>query len=142
MTALRARLRRLNARGTESGSGGGTALTLLLFAAGMFIILTLVVDGGSRVQALDRANRIANEAARAGLQAANIIDGNVDTSSVDAGVQRYLAAEHVTGSTSIVNGNTVRVDVQMTVPTKVLSMININDIPVTGTGTADLIVHT
>lgn len=136
--AIVRRVRRLTGRGGDSGSGGGAALMLLIIAVGLFMVLALVVDGGTRAQALDRANRIATEAARAGLQAAVPLDGNVDTSSVDPAVQQYLAAEHVTGTTSVINGNTVRVDVQLTVPTKVLGLINLNDIPVTGTGTADI----
>lgn len=138
MNAIARRVRRLTGRRGDSGSGGGAALMLLIIAVGLFMVLALVVDGGNRAQALDRANRIATEAARAGLQAAVIVDGNVDTSSVDPAVQQYLAAEHVNGTTNVINGNTVRVDVQMTVPTKVLAMINFNDIAVTGTGTADI----
>lgn len=137
MTGLRARLHRLTRSG-DRGSGGSMALFLLISALGLFIILGLVVDGGSRAQALDRANRIANEAARAGLQSAVIYNGNIDTAAVSAGVQQYLATEGVKGS-SWIEGNTVHVEVLIKQPTKVLKMISIGELPVTGSGSADII---
>lgn len=138
MTSLRHRLRRLVGRGRERGSGGGAALMLLILAMGMFMVLGLVIDGGSRAQALDRADRIAGEAARAGLQAAVVVNGTVDAGSVDGAVQQYLAVEGVSG-TSTVEGTNLHVHVTITEPTKVLGIIGIESMTITGDGSADLI---
>jgi len=57
-------------RGGEAGSGGGISLVMLIGAIGLLMVLGLVMDGSARARALDRADQLASEAARAGLQAA------------------------------------------------------------------------
>lgn len=113
----------------DSGSAGGFALIALVAAIGLMVVFGLVVDGGTKAGALDRANRIAMEAAAAGAQVLT------RQGSVDATVQSYLAAEGVTGTVSI-DGDRVNVSVNLSEPTKVLSMIGITQINVNGTGFA------
>lgn len=116
----------------EAGSAGGFALIALVAAVAFMLLLGLVVDGGAKAAAADRANRIAVQAARAGAQMLT----QPGDASVDQAVQTYLAAEHVTGS-STVTGDRVDVTVHVVQPTKVLSMIGYTEISVTGRGFAE-----
>ena len=125
-------------RDGEDGSGGGMSLVLLLCAVALLVVLGLVVDGGTKAQALDRANRIAMEAAAAGAQAVTTGGGDVNAAAADAAVQNYLAAEGVTGQAQI-QANRVDVAVTLTTPTKMLSMVGIDEITVTGDGYANVI---
>ena len=125
-------------RDGEDGSGGGMSLVLLLCAVALLVVLGLVVDGGTKAQALDRANRIAMEAAAAGAQAVTTRGGDVNAAAADAAVQDYLAAEGVTGDAQI-QANRVDVAVTLTTPTKMLSMVGIDEITVTGDGYANVI---
>jgi len=98
----------------------------------LLLVRGVIVDGGARAAAADRANRVAMEAARAGAQSLARADQGVP---VDQVVQQYLATENVTG-TSAVDGDRVDVTVQLTAPTKVLGLIGHPNIQVTGSGFA------
>ena len=123
----RARWARLRNRGLggESGEGGGIAFLMLGTAVALLMVLGLVLDGSAKAHALDRANQLAYEAARAGLQTVNPSASRVDAVAVDAAVEYYLAAHGV--------------EVTITEPTNMLSMVGINSMTVTGHGTANLI---
>ena len=135
---LRQKWTDFRSRDGEDGSGGGMSLVLLLCAVALLVVLGLVVDGGTKAQALDRANRIAMEAAAAGAQAVTTGGGDVNAAAADAAVQNYLAAEGVTGDAQI-QANRVDVAVTLTTPTKMLSMVGIDEITVTGDGYANVI---
>jgi hypothetical protein len=136
--SLRDKWTDLRSRDGEDGSGGGMSLVLLLCAVALLVVLGLVVDGGAKAQALDRANRIAMEAAAAGAQAFTTGGGEVNAAAADAAVQNYLAAEGVSGEAQI-QANRVDVNVTLTKPTKMLSMVGIDEITVTGDGYANVI---
>ena len=136
--SLREKWTDFRSRDGEDGSGGGMSLVLLLCAVALLVVLGLVVDGGTKAQALDRANRIAMEAAAAGAQAVTTGGGDVNAAAADAAVQDYLAAEGVTGDAQI-QANRVDVAVTLTTPTKMLSMVGIDEITVTGDGYANVI---
>ena len=136
--SLRQKWTDFRSRDGEDGSGGGMSLVLLLCAVALLVVLGLVVDGGTKAQALDRANRIAMEAAAAGAQAVTTGGGAVNAAAADAAVQDYLAAEGVTGEAQI-QANRVDVAVTLTTPTKMLSMVGIDEITVTGDGYANVI---
>ena len=136
--SLRQKWTDFRSRDGEDGSGGGMSLVLLLCAVALLVVLGLVVDGGTKAQALDRANRIAMEAAAAGAQAVTTGGGDANAAAADAAVQNYLAAEGVTGEAQI-QANRVDVAVTLTTPTKMLSMVGIDEITVTGDGYANVI---
>ncbi len=136
--SLRDKWINLRSRDGEDGSGGGMSLVLLLCAVALLVVLGLVVDGGAKAQALDRANRIAMEAAAAGAQAVTTGGGEVNAAAADAAVQNYLTAEGVSGEAQI-QANRVDVNVTLTTPTKMLSMVGIDEITVTGDGYANVI---
>lgn len=122
----------------ESGSGGGISLLMLFASAALIMIMGLVVDVGAKAEALDRANQLAFEAARAGLQVVNPAADRVDAVAVERAVDDYLQARGVTGSGAIANQR-ITVTVTLTEPTKMLSAIGIDSMTVTGEGIADLV---
>ena len=135
---LRQRWTKLRERGGQAGSAGGISLVMLIGAIGLLMVLGLVMDGSAKAHALDRANRLASEAARAGLQAVNPAGDRVDVAAVQAAVNRYLQSEGVSGSAEI-GAQQVIVHVSITEPTKMLSMIGIDSMTVTGDGAANLV---
>ena len=136
----RARWVRLRNRGLggESGEGGGIAFLMLGTAVALLMVLGLVLDGSAKAHALDRANQLAYEAARAGLQTVNPSASRVDAVAVDTAVENYLAAHGVSGTAAIADQQVI-VEVTITEPTKMLSMVGIDSMTVTGHGTANLI---
>ena len=132
-----ARLRNRTHAG-ESGEGGGISFVMLGTAVALLMVLGLVLDGSAKAHALDRANQLAYEAARAGLQAVNPAASRVDVAAVDAAVDSYLAAQGVSG-TAVIADQQVVVEVSITEPTKMLSMVGIDSMTVTGHGTANLV---
>src|SRR5664279_518697 len=136
----RARWARLRHRelGGESGEGGGIAFLMLGTAVALLMVLGLVLDGSAKAHALDRANQLAYEAARAGLQTVNPSISGVDAVAVDADVENYLAAHGVSGTAAIADQQ-VLVEVTITEPTKMLSMVGVDSMTVTGHGTANLV---
>ena len=136
----RARWVRLRNRemGGESGEGGGIAFLMLGTAVALLMVLGLVLDGSAKAHALDRANQLAYEAARAGLQTVNPSASRVDAVAVDTAVEDYLAVHGVSGTAAIADQQVI-VEVTITEPTKMLSMVGIDSMTVTGHGTANLV---
>ncbi len=122
----------------ESGEGGGISFLMLGAAVALLMVLGLVLDGSAKAHALDRANQLAYEAARAGLQTVNPSASRVDVVAVDAAVDKYLAAHGVSGTSAIADQQVI-VEVTITEPTKMLSMVGIDSMTVTGHGTANLV---
>ena len=137
-TWWRARWVRLRNRGGESGEGGGISFLMLGTAVALLMVLGLVLDGSAKAHALDRANELAYEAARAGLQTVNPSASTVDAAAVDTAVTTYLTAHGVSGTAEVADQQVV-VEVTITEPTKMLSMVGIDSMTVTGHGTANLV---
>jgi hypothetical protein len=142
MTATwwRARWARLRSRdhAGESGEGGGIAFLMLGAAVALLMVLGLVLDGSAKAHALDRANQLAYEAARAGLQTLNPSAARVDVVAVDNAVGRYLSAHGVSGVAEVADQQVI-VEVTISEPTRMLSMVGIDSMTVTGHGTANLV---
>jgi len=121
----------------------GSAVTsyFVVMAVGIMLFIGLAVDGGAQVQAGVRAERVATEAARAGLQAASP-GGDTDPSAVAAAAERYLAAANTDGNlqgTAQVDGTHLNVTVTVTTKTTFLGLLNVNQLTAHGTGRADLV---
>lgn len=120
---------------------GSVTLWLLLSSLTMIILVGLAADLGGQVRTQQHARQVAGQAARAAGQVldAQVVAGqhaNLDTSRAIAAAQTYLAASDVTGSVSISNGTTVVVSTSARYPTKVLGIIGIDTLTVTGRGEA------
>ena len=126
---------------------GAIGVFLVVLVPGLLLIIGLAVDGGAKVAATQRANAIADEAARAGGQALDVsaaLAGEIQldpAAAVDA-AQDYLDRNDVQGAVTIVDGDTLQVTTTISEPTTFLGLIGISTLTVEGTGTADLISGT
>ena len=137
---------------------GGDDGSLTLFAAVMVLALLvvagLVVDGGATLTATRRANHLAEQAARAGAQAADttaLHTGAVrlDPAPARAAALAYLdAARPAAGTTAgtapydvtvTVGPDAVTVALRTTTSTAFLGLLGIHTLPVTGQGRASLL---
>ena len=121
----------------------GSAVTSyrVVMAVGIMLFIGLAVDGGAQVQAGVRAERVATEAARAGLQAASP-GGDTDPSAVTEAAERYLVAANTDGNLQgsvRVDGTQLDVTVTVTTKTTFLGLLNVNQLTARGSGRADLV---
>ncbi len=133
-------------RGAGSGSERGS---LVLMLAALFVALLalagLVIDGGAKLDAAQNATAAAQEAARAGAGIVNTGQAysagrfSVDPSRAVAVAQQYLAGAGYHGVALPAGRNSIRVTVTIRQPTRVLSLIGINQFTVTETATAVLV---
>lgn len=128
------------ARDPERGSGFSVLSAGLLLSS--LLMLGLVVDGGAKATAINRADGVAQEAARAGVQAASFAGSatTVDVTRAVGAAQAYLVDAGVTGSVAAAGPDAITVTVTMSEPTRVLALIGIDDLTVSGTATG-LIVY-
>ena len=123
---------------------GAIGVFLAVLVPGLLLIIGLAVDGGAKVAAAQRANGIADEAARAGGQALDVAAAlagqvQVDPAAAVAAAQDYLDRNGVEGAVTVVDGDTLRVTTTITEPTIFLDLIGVSTLTVHGSGTADLI---
>ena len=128
------------------GDDGSVTLFVCIAVVGLLLVVGLVVDGGAKVRALQRADRLAAEAGRAGGQAIDVpaaIGGDPPRVDVQAAVrasQAYLQANGVNGTVAVADaGRTVTVEVTTSTPTAFLGLIGINTMTVHGQATVLLV---
>ncbi|NDL57030.1 hypothetical protein [Phytoactinopolyspora mesophila] len=126
-------------RQTRSGSGerGAVSLAVTVLAIALIALIGLVHDGGLKVQAMQRADNAAAEAARAAGQhiTGNDLLGGIglDRAAAVAAASSYLKQAGIHGTVAI-SGDTITVTTQTTEPTVWLSIIGVSS--VTGRGQA------
>ena len=115
------------------------SLWMITTAMTMMLCVGLAVDLSGQVHAKQRAQAIAAEAARAGgqqLQASVAVRGDaavVDPTSAITAAKTYLAAvPDVSGTVTLASGGRVEVATRAVYATKILSMIGVTALPVTG----------
>ena len=123
---------------------GAISVFLAVLVPGLLLIIGLAVDGGAKVAATQRANAIADEAARAGGQALDVSAAlaggiRVDPAAAVAAAQDYLDHIGVQGVVTVVDGDTLQVTTTITEPTIFLDLIGVSTLTVEGSGTAGLI---
>lgn len=128
------------------GESGSVTLFCCVSVVGLLILVGLVVDGGAKVRALQRADRLAAEAGRAGGQAIDVsaaIAGDAPTVDKQAAVlasQAYLRSSGVTGTVSVTDaGRALVVDVTTTTKTVFLGLIGVNALTVHGSAKVVLV---
>ena len=126
---------------------GAISAFLAVLVPGLLLIIGLAVDGGAKVAATQRANAIADEAARAGGQGLDVSAAlagqiRVDPAAAVAVAQSYLDRNDVQGAVTVVDGDTLQVTTSLTEPTAFLGLVGITAMTVEGSGTADLISGT
>jgi hypothetical protein len=120
--------------------GGFVAATVVALVMSLLLVAGLVYDGGLTLAAHREAFNEAAAAARAGAQAmrtTTLAGGAVsaDPAVATAAAQRYLAAVGHSGSVTV-QGDLVAVSVSFPYRTVILGVAGLNDITVTGTGSA------
>ncbi|MFJ5218712.1 hypothetical protein ACIP98_28825 [Streptomyces sp. NPDC088354] len=132
--------------GRGHGERGGIAVFLAVCTVALLAIAGLVLDGGGKLSATERADALALEAARAGgqaLDAAAAITGTairVDPVAARAAAAAYLQHAGVHGTVTVSDDDTqLTVTVTSTYTTRFLPVIGINSMDVTGHGTAALL---
>lgn len=120
---------------------GSVSLFFVVAAAGLLVAVGLVVDGGGKIRASQRADAVAAEAARAGGQAADAgpaIRGQglrLPAAAARAAARDYLAGARVEGTVTITGGTRLQVDTVTTYTPVFLTMIGVG--PMTTTGHAE-----
>ena len=125
---------------------GRIALLVLVLAFAVLVMIGLAVDGGGKMRAMQRADNIAAEAARAAGQAiepSQAIPGGpkvVNPGQAVAAGQDYLRAAGVTGTVAP-SGDRRQVVVTVTIDydTVILGLVGFDRLTVTGTATAQLL---
>lgn len=119
---------------------------VVVFAAALFLMIGLSVDGGGRMRAIERADNIAAEAARAGGQAIDIpkaVTGEadvVDPVKAIAAAKAYLAGAGATGTASVSpDGRQITVTVALVYQPAFLDLMGLGPWTETGTATAQLL---
>lgn len=128
------------------GDDGSIAVYTAIVTIVLLGIIGLVLDGGGKLCATERADALAAEAARAAGQAidpAAAITGRairVDPQVAAAAALAYLHQAGAAGQVSISPDRTrLQVSVHGVYETKFLPVVGITSMPVTGQGTATLL---
>lgn len=113
-----------------------------LAALALLLMVGLVVDGGGRMRAVGRADRIAAEAARAAVEAADTRGQTLvlDRPAAVAAASAYLRTAGAAGTVTVTGPRTVRVTATVTGHYLILGMVGAGGYEVAGTATASLSV--
>ncbi len=123
---------------------GSLTLMLAVLMVALLAFAGLVIDGGRKLDATEKAYAIAQEAARAGAGQVNTSVAyrsgayRVDLPQAIAAARAYLASAGYSGSVTGA-GNQIRVSVRVAEPTTVLSLIGIDSFSSTGSAVASLV---
>ena len=124
---------------------GSVSLLFVVVAIGMLVAVGLVVDGGGKIRALQRADAAATEAARQGGQsilAGPAIRGQgaqADVAQAQAAAEDYLAAAGIEGTVTVVGGTRIQVQTTTTYEPVFLSIVGVGTITATGEAEARLV---
>jgi len=125
---------------------GRIALLVIVLVFAVLAMIGLSVDGGGKIRALQRADNIASEAARAAGQAIlapEAIQGGdkvVDPAAATAAAQNYLANAGVTGTVDVApDRKHITVRVTIIYDTTFLGLIGLDTLTATRQATAVLI---
>lgn len=137
------------ATGTDRDRGQAVSIMVLGFVAALIMVAGLVVDGGQKAAAMNRAETLASGAARAGANAAagGTLGAGGDQVSATEQARRaarsYLNAAAADGgivhSIVRIQGTRVVVHTEVRVPTIFLSLIHIDTLRATGEATARVV---
>jgi hypothetical protein len=130
----------------EPSDRGAVTLFLSIAMVGLLALAGLVVDGGAKVRAVQRADRLAAEAARAAGQAidvAGVLEGSdvaVDRRAALVAAEAYLRASGVEGSARVLDGGRgLAVTTTTSAPTVFLSLIGVPAFTVHGSAEVALV---
>ena len=117
------------------------SLFLVVAVLALFIAVGLVVDGGQKLRSTQRADDVAAEAARAGVQSiqpANTVRGQpaqVNPEAAISAARHYLSVAGVAGTVTVTGGR-VQVSTSISFTPAFLSLIGLGTQTVTGRASA------
>jgi hypothetical protein len=130
----------------SSDDTGSITLFSAIAGVGLLVLAGLVVDGGGKVRAAQRSDRIAAEAGRAAGQQIDVgaaIEGSparLDPAAALAAAREYLRREGVEGDAAISgDGRRVVVRVWTAQPTVFLSLVGVSEVRTEGTAEVQLV---
>ena len=129
--------------GRPAGQDGSVSLFLVVAVLALFIAVGLVVDGGQKLRSTQRADDVAAEAARAGVQSvqpANTVRGQpaqVNPEAAISAARHYLSVAGVAGTVTVTGGR-VQVMTSISFTPAFLSLIGLGTQTVTGRASARL----
>ncbi|WP_028649050.1 TadE/TadG family type IV pilus assembly protein [Nocardiopsis sp. CNT312] len=125
---------------------GQLTLFFAIAVVGLLLVAGLVVDGGAQIRAAQRSQAVAEEAARAGVQAVDLDalmrgeGARVDPQQARLAAESYLRASGADGTVAA-GTEAVTVEVTLSEPTLFLSLIGVGELSVSGSATARLAVE-
>lgn len=124
--------------------GGAVSVPMAIALLALLMVAGLAIDGARRAQQIATADALAEEAARAGGQAVDLIalqrgDPALDPDDASAAAQDYLNAAGVSGQVVVVAPDRIRVQVTLRRPTVLLGLVGIDEIIATGSAEADVV---
>jgi hypothetical protein len=134
----------LRLRRREDGEAGTLSIFVAICATMLLMLTGLVLDGGGRLSAIEQADALAQEAARAGgqqIDQAALLQGlglRLDPAAAESAAEAYLSRNSITG-TAVATTTLVTVTVDGKYPTKLLSVIGLDHLTVHGVGEARLV---
>lgn len=119
--------------------GASMSVFLVVVVMALFLIAGLVIDGGAQVTCERRAEVVAAQAARAGVDAsaAARLSGGTGTADAVLAARRVLASQGVTGTVSL-NAGVLHVTTSVSTETTFLSLLG--KFTVTGSGDASAVL--
>jgi predicted extracellular nuclease len=122
------------------------SIFVAISVVGLLLIIGLVADGGVKVRAIQQADALAAEAARAAGQVIDVpaaVQGSavrVNRQGAHDAASAFLAAAGVRGTVTVApDGEAIQVTVTITRPTVFLSLIGITQVSATGHASVTLV---
>ncbi|WP_329615714.1 pilus assembly protein TadG-related protein [Streptomyces brevispora] len=125
---------------------GSVSLYAAIVIVGMLVMIGIAVDGGGKMRATERADAVAQEAARTGgqeIDAGQAITGEnivADPGAARGAALDYLAAAGAHGTVTVSDdGKKLTVTVTDAYRTRFLTVLGVTEMPVTGHASAVLV---
>lgn len=125
---------------------GSVTVFFAVAVAGLLVMVGLIVDGGTKITLLQRADDLAAQATRAGGQAVDpttVLTGQTTTADPARAVhaaQAFLATNQATGKVVLdPNGRGLTVTVTLATSTVFLGLVGVDEITASGTSHARLV---
>ncbi|MFJ5229828.1 TadE/TadG family type IV pilus assembly protein [Kitasatospora sp. NPDC088391] len=138
----------MDERGVNGRDRGSISVMVAITAVSLVAVVGLVLDFGGQLRTMERADALAQEAARIGGQQLDIDrlragqGYHFDRAAAEDAARAYLRAHGITGDITFPDGQnttTFSVDCTTSYRTALLGVVDIDTLPVQGHGKATLV---